>query len=703
MPSLRACFLHPTNFELAWDKVATNRGCAGVDRETITDFGHRKVSALPTLRKAVAAGTYRPLPLRQLFIPKKSGGWRELGVPTVRDRIVQQALLQVLHPLMEAEFEPQSFAYRPGRSHLTAVRQIAHWRDRGYDWVLDADIVKYFDNIGHQRLLDEVQERLDQPWLLALLKSWITAGTLTPAGILLPTKGVPQGAVISPLLSNVYLDDFDEQLTDAGHKLVRYADDFVVLARSHQRTVAGRDLVAQLLSQMDLQLHPDKTRITHFNQGFRFLGHAFARDLIVPTKPVSRDPVPLSPNVGSKGRGDRGPQLVHTDTPLKPSQLQQALVAALKQSQQPIPSPLFVALGYQVRAAKTVAIKSQELEWRTGMSSLYIVEQGTYLQKEQGRLVVKAPQDDAFEIPIREIERILVFGNVQISSAVIGTCLGLQIPIIFLSQLGDYKGHLWSAETTDLVVESRQFERQHDDAFGEHMARSIVAGKLWNSKIFLLRQNRRHHSPDVKTAIERIDAMIQTLRHADLRLTLDKIRGYEGAAANQYFQAFPHLITHPDFEWHGRNFHPPLDPINSLLSFGYTLLFNNVFSLLLAEGLNPYLGHLHGAERQKAYLAFDLMEEFRSPIVDSLVTQLINKKTIRPTDFTWPQENGGVYLTGPARRIFLKRFEQRITEQLNHPDVQEAVTYRRVIQLQIKRYKKALLGNGTYKSFQRVH
>ncbi|MEM1281333.1 MAG: reverse transcriptase domain-containing protein, partial [Cyanobacteria bacterium P01_H01_bin.152] len=216
MPSLRACFLHPTNFELAWDKVATNRGCAGVDRETITDFGHRKVSALPTLRKAVAAGTYRPLPLRQLFIPKKSGGWRELGVPTVRDRIVQQALLQVLHPLMEAEFEPQSFAYRPGRSHLTAVRQIAHWRDRGYDWVLDADIVKYFDNIGHQRLLDEVQERLDQPWLLALLKSWITAGTLTPAGILLPTKGVPQGAVISPLLSNVYLDDFDEQLTDAG-------------------------------------------------------------------------------------------------------------------------------------------------------------------------------------------------------------------------------------------------------------------------------------------------------------------------------------------------------------------------------------------------------------------------------------------------------------------------------------------------------
>ncbi|MEM6432933.1 MAG: reverse transcriptase domain-containing protein, partial [Cyanobacteria bacterium P01_D01_bin.115] len=291
----------------------------------------------------------RPLPLRQLFIPKKRGGWRELGVPTVRDRLVQQALLQVLHPIMEAEFEPQSYAYRPGRSHLSAVRRIAHWRDRDYDWVLDADIVKYFDNVGHQRLLDEVRERVDQPWLIALLKDWITVGTLTPAGILLPTKGVPQGAVISPLLSNVYLDDFDEQLTQAGHKLVRYADDFVVLARTQRRAQAGHALVSRLLAQIDLQLHPDKTRITDFDRGFRFLGHAFAKDLIVPTAPVPKSPTSLPPNGSRPGRQDEL-RLVHTDGSMPPTQLQQALVAALKQSQQPIPPPLYVALGYRVRS-----------------------------------------------------------------------------------------------------------------------------------------------------------------------------------------------------------------------------------------------------------------------------------------------------------------------------------------------------------------
>jgi CRISPR-associated protein Cas1 len=577
--------------------------------------------------------------------------------------------------------------------------------------VLDADIVKYFDQIQHQRLLSEVEERIDLPWLLDLIKGWITAGTLTAEGILLPQRGVPQGAVISPLLSNVYLDDFDEALTKAGYPLVRYADDFVLLARSRQQVVAGQTKVAQLLALMELQLHPDKTRITNFDQGFRFLGHAFAKDLIVPTTPVTR-----APRFGKKEPGDKGPTPPHNALPLLlpnweqepgdkgPTQMQQALIAALKQSQQPIPPPLYIALGYQLRPPKTVNIQSQELEWRNGMSSLYLVEQGTYLSQDQGRLVVKAPHGgESFEVPMREIERILVFGNVQFSTAVIGTCLALRIPVIFLSQLGDYKGHLWSAETTDLVVEARQFERQHDVDFCEQVARNIVAGKVWNSKVFLLRQNRKRNSPEVKTAIAQLDAIIQTLQTAALRLTLEQIRGYEGAAANHYFQSFPQLITHPDFAWHGRNFHPPTDPINSLLSFGYTLLFNNVLGLLLAESLNPYLGHLHGAERQKAYLAFDLMEEFRSPIVDALVMRLINQKIIRPSDFTWPKENGGVYLTEPARRIFLKHFEHRITETVSHPDIQESVTYRRVIQLQIQRYQKSLLGNQPYEPFHRVN
>jgi CRISP-associated protein Cas1 len=163
------------------------------------------------------------------------------------------------------------------------------------------------------------------------------------------------------------------------------------------------------------------------------------------------------------------------------------------------------------------------------------------------------------------------------------------------------------------------------------------------------------------------------------------------------------LIVHPDFSFTTRCFHPPTDPVNSLLSFGYTLLMNNVFSLLLVEGVCPYLGHLHGTDRTRQDLALDLMEEFRSVIVDTMVMKLINQRILRPTDFSWPTAEGGVYLTDPARRVFLKQFEDRMSASVSHPDVKSGVTYRRAIQLQIRRYVKALLGDGVvYEAFRRV-
>jgi CRISPR-associated protein Cas1 len=382
--------------------------------------------------------------------------------------------------------------------------------------------------------------------------------------------------------------------------------------------------------------------------------------------------------------------------------MQLALVKALKTEGKPIPPPLFVVLGYKVREKMPIAIESKEIVWRNGMSSLYVVQQGTALQKEQGRFILKPPKEEELEVPIREVERILVFGNVQLSTAVISTCLNLHIPVVFLSQLGEYKGHLWSAETADLVVEAAQFGKRQDEVFQRQVARAIVYGKLWNSRQMLVRLNRKRQLTEVETAIATLATSLAILEDPAQDLTVESLRGYEGNGAACYFQGLGQLITNPGFSWQGRNFHPPTDPINSLLSFGYTLLFNNVLSLLLAEGLNPYLGNLHGAERQKAYLAFDLMEEFRSPVVDSLVMRLVNQKSIRPTDFTWPKENGGVYLTDPARRVFLKNFEQRMSSKTSHPDIQESVSHRRIIQLQIQRYKQALMGSKLYEAFLRI-
>lgn len=336
------------------------------------------------------------------------------------------------------------------------------------------------------------------------------------------------------------------------------------------------------------------------------------------------------------------------------------------------------------------------------MATIYLMQQGTTLRKEQGRFLVKSKESDKaaplLEIPIREVEQILVFGNIQLTTSAISACLDAGIPVLFLSQSGSYKGQLWSAEQGNLKTEFAQFNRFKDAAFQLETARSLVLGKLSNSRQLLLRLNRKRNLAMLTTAIAGIQ---QDMHQAAQTDSLDALRGYEGSAAARYFPAFGQLLLGQGWNFSQRNRRPPTDPVNAMLSYGYTLLFNNVLSLLLAEGLNPYLGNLHRSDRKEPHLAFDLMEEFRSTIVDTLVLVLINKSVIKPDEFT-QAANGGVYLINSAQRRFLTYFEQRMGTQITHADVQDPVTYRRAIQLQIRRYKRSLVEAVAYKPFLRA-
>jgi CRISPR-associated protein Cas1 len=336
------------------------------------------------------------------------------------------------------------------------------------------------------------------------------------------------------------------------------------------------------------------------------------------------------------------------------------------------------------------------------MALLYLTQQGTKLHKDYGRFVVQLPDTDPVKVPIKEVEHVCLFGNIQLSTSAISTCLYHHIPVVFLSQTGSYKGHLWSAEDSQQQTQALQYDRFSHPQFQWAMAQAIVRGKLWNARQLLPKLNRRHQLETVAAAAQGINRD----RRAATKLTLEtdslnSLRGYEGTAAARYFLALGQLLKHPDFTLTHRTRRPPTDPVNSLLSFGYTLLFNNVLSLILAEGLNPYLGNLHGSEK-KTFLAFDLMEEFRSPVVDSLVLTLINRRLFLPTDFTWPNSDGGVYLDDSARRLFIQKVETRLGEAISHPDVEATVSYRRAIQLQIKRYKRSLLDGEDYEPFLRA-
>ena len=183
---------------------------------------------------------------------------------------------------------------------------------------------------------------------------------------------------------------------------------------------------------------------------------------------------------------------------------------------------------------------------------------------------------------------------------------------------------------------------------------------------------------------------------------LDQLRGYEGIAAARYFPALGQLITVDGFRFNQRSRRPPKDATNAMLSFGYTLLHNNVLSLILAEGLNPYLGNLHRSDRKETHLAFDLIEEFRSPVVDTLVMTVVNRGVIKPDDFSPSASNGGIYLSDQARRRFIQEFEKRLSSKTAHSMVKKPVSYRRAIQLQVQRYKQCLLHGVAYEPFLRA-
>ncbi|MEQ8383607.1 MAG: CRISPR-associated endonuclease Cas1 [Coleofasciculus sp. A1-SPW-01] len=333
----------------------------------------------------------------------------------------------------------------------------------------------------------------------------------------------------------------------------------------------------------------------------------------------------------------------------------------------------------------------QKNSWHREMAAIYLIEQGTTIYKEYQRFIIYVSEKPKLEVPIREVQQILVFGNIQLSTPVMQVCLREQIAVVFLSQSGRYHGHLWSSEFRDLDQELVQVRRWGDAAFQFQVSQAIVYGKLMNSKQLLLRFNRKRKLPDVERAIIGINQDIEALEFSE---SLDRLRGYEGIGAARYFPALGQLITNSRFEFSLRNRQPPTDPVNSLLSFGYTLLFNNVLGFIIAEGLSPYLGNFHYGERQKPYLAFDLMEEMRSVVVDSLVLNIVNHSLFKPQDFDTVPSTGGVYLNQSARRVFLKQFETRMNEEVSHPDLQSKVTYRQAIQLQVRRYKQSLLSGG---------
>ena len=276
------------NLSAAWLKTTLNGGSPGVDGQTVRQFTAHLDKELKTLQRQLMEGSYTPQPVRRCWIPKLgSKEKRPLGIPAVRDRIVQGAIRNVIEPILEQRFAEHSYGFRPGRGCKDALRRVDELLKRGYNWVVDVDFKSYFDTIPHDKLMERVRERISDGRMLDLIGKYLKAGVMDGLKGWEPTEqGTPQGAVISPVLANLYLNPLDHLMAAQGYEMTRYADDFVVQCRSREEAEKALEHIRQWAWENGLTVHPEKTRIVDAMQkgGFDFLGYHFERGMKWPRK-----------------------------------------------------------------------------------------------------------------------------------------------------------------------------------------------------------------------------------------------------------------------------------------------------------------------------------------------------------------------------------------------------------------------------------
>lgn len=647
----------------AWLQVRAGSKSAGMDGVSVELFESDHSYELRKIESQIKHESYTPSPAKGFYISKKDGSKRLIGIPTVRDRVVQRLLLDELYFPLEDTFVDCSYAYRPGRSIQQAVQHLYGYYQYQPKWVIKADITEFFDNICLALLLTALDKLKLESIVLQLIEQQLKSGIIIKGQYQNTGKGLLQGGILSGALANLYLTNFDRKCLSQGINLVRYGDDFVIACSSFAEANRILDKITRWLGEIYLTIQLEKTEIFTPRDEFIFLGYRFANAKVYAPPP----PPPKRP--GEWVTNDSGTPYFRPKQ--RPYKFKSTPPKACDISK-PLAFPRAAISHY----------------WQDFMSTLYVTDQGAYLSIKNQQFQVFYQQVLKIKIPAVRVSNIVLFGCCNVSHGAVSASLKRRIPIMYLSQKGRYFGRLQTEGNAKVGYLMRQVECSQNPDFIRKQAEAIVWAKLHNSRALLLKLNRRRPSKIAISAIDLIAELMDNLPQAD---SMDALRGYEGKAATVYFQALGSLFV-GDFSFSKRTRRPPTDPINSMLSLGYTLLSQNVFSFVQSVGLHTHFGNLHVPRDNHPALVSDLMEEFRAQLVDSLTAYLVNSRIFDIEDFTNPDERGGVYFQTHALKKFLKHWEEKLQSEITHPNTEQKVPFRRIIELQVREYVSCLTG-----------
>lgn len=329
------------------------------------------------------------------------------------------------------------------------------------------------------------------------------------------------------------------------------------------------------------------------------------------------------------------------------------------------------------------------------MPNIYLTEQGSVLRKRGDRLIVEKEGAILLDVECHKIDAVLIFGNVQFTTQAVHELFEHGIEMALLTKTGRLIGQITSPATKNIELRIAQFKRHNEEDFKVAFSCKVVSGKIKNSLQFLRGFSYNHPEIDIKGEIEAIESV---QKGVDGKTSLESLNGIEGMAARHYFSGFGKMIL-GEFGFEGRRKYPATDPVNALLSLGYTIIFNEISSLLDGMGFDPYLGYYHKTEYGRASLASDLQEEFRAPVADRLTLRLINNRIIKQEDFYKNPKGDGVYLTREAMKRYFAEYEDLVNSEFTHPDTKEKTDLRRCFRIQIERLASCIKGENEYIPF----
>jgi group II intron reverse transcriptase/maturase/CRISPR-associated endonuclease Cas1 len=635
----------------ALDHVVERSDMGGVDHVTPQEFAEERDERLPKLAEDLRTGRYRLSALLGIIDRKPTGGLRALVVPTVGDRVAQRAAIERWGPAIDTLLEDCAYAYRKGFSRAGAARAVQRAYEEGYRYVLDADVRAFYDEVPWDRLEAKLEALFPFEPLTRLVMEWVKAPVVFEGRTLTRTRGLPQGSPLSPLLANLYLDELDEELLGHDYRLVRYADDFVVLAKDLDTARRARDDAQQALARLGLALNDHKTEIRSVNDGFKYLGYLFCRSVVLdsPRQPDAV-PKPLEPSAVP----------AHSWLAKVPFEHVRELMSRPRRKAKAVVEVVPLA-----RAKPAVS---------DGRVPLHVLTPATKLWLREDALMVEPPGVQAKPVPMTNLSHVVLCGKVRATLPVVLSLGQRGVPVYFCRRSGELYG-VYAAPAPQWDLWAAQGRAVADPALCLAFAREIVAAKLHNTAFVATRFK-------LTGAAAAADELRELARSCENKSEVETLRGVEGRGAAVYFGALRATLA-SEWGFSGRHARPAPDPVNALLSFGYTLLYHHVSTALIAAGLNPRLGLFHRERGAYHALACDLQEELRFR-VDGLVLSLIHRRELRPSDFG-PSPDGRYpcLLTHDARKRYVAAFEERLTATVTPPGG-EPTTYRAFIDAQAR-------------------